>query len=323
MVDFLMKLGIIGAGTIVQSHIDAARFVGFDPVAICGNIGSERAANLASKNTGLHFFNTVDELIENRLDALLIAISGIDQMSLLSKVDHLMLPTLIEKPVYNLDNLNSNIVLKNYKQILVGYNRRHYSSVQEFKKVIDSHTNGFIEFRVPELSWTSQINSEDVKNFTLNNVIHMIDLLNYLVPTKDIKIFQSFESKNNFTSIVFTNKKFIGSLNLVYGVPDTYSVKFSTHGICAELSPIELFKKYNGIKIDRISEDRKFKVYQKLSDLNSWKLSKEDVLYKPGFVGLYRELENLVKKTSKPVISADLSDDLNAVSLAKKIIDVK
>ena len=151
----------------------------------------------------------------------------------------------------------------------------------------------------------------------------MIDLLNYLVPTKDIQIFQSYQSKNNFTSIVFTSEKFVGTLNLVFGVPDTYSVKFSAHGICAELSPIEIYKKYDGIKIESISDERKFKVYEKVSDLNSWKLSNEDMVYKPGFVGLYRELENLVKKTSRPVISADLSDDLNAINLAKKIIDVK
>jgi hypothetical protein len=39
--------------------------------------------------------------------------------------------------------------------------------------------------------------------------------------------------------------------------------------MCAELSPIEIYKKYDGIKIESISEDRKFKVYEKVSDLNS------------------------------------------------------
>ena len=81
----LIRLGIVGAGAIVQSHIDAAKLSGFDPVAICGRMGSPRAAKIAQQNKGLVAVADLNALLKSKLDAILIAVSTGETIEVLEK----------------------------------------------------------------------------------------------------------------------------------------------------------------------------------------------------------------------------------------------
>ena len=81
----MIRLGIVGAGRIVQSHIDAAKLSGFSPIAICGREGSLKATKVAKANHGLLAVESLSELLQLELDAILIAVSTKDAASVLEE----------------------------------------------------------------------------------------------------------------------------------------------------------------------------------------------------------------------------------------------
>jgi predicted dehydrogenase len=315
----LVKLGIIGAGTIIESHLSAAFATGFLPVGICGNRDSVRAKKISEFYPKINFFSNVEDLIKTDLDAILIAVSGQSQIDLLVKIDHLRLPTLIEKPVFNSANVQDPINLMNIDNIIVGYNRRHYSSVQKFKQTMAEFGRGYIDFNVPELSWVKEFNKLEIKTQTYTNAIHMIDLLNYLVPKKVITYVDFDEKTQDSTQFAFRSDNFSGNFNLTFGSPDLYSVKFRAPGVCAVLSPIEMYQEFNSIQINQQNQFSTYKTYERIPTEPTWKITEDDLSFKPGFLNQYREFARMVRQEEFEATSATLYDDQNAVRIAKSI----
>jgi predicted dehydrogenase len=314
-----MRLGIIGAGNIIESHLSAALATGFMPVGICGNRDSVRAKKISLAYPMIKFFSTIDDLLNIDLDALLIAISGKGQLDVLAQTDCLKLPTLIEKPVFNLANFDSYKQLTNMNNVIVGYNRRHYSSVHKFRQTMAEYGHGYLNFNVPELSWVKEFNQSDIQEQTYTNAIHMIDLLNFLVPTKAITYVDFDKKTQNSAQFIFKNDDYSGHFNLTFGSPDLYSVKFRAPGVCAELSPIEIYQEFNSIQIKAQNLCNSYKTYERVQAIPVWKISEDDVNFKPGFLVQYQELAKMFRQEDFNRTSATLYDDQNAVMIAKNM----
>jgi predicted dehydrogenase len=320
MEDFVIRLGIVGAGSIVQSHIHAAKLCGFSPVVICGRRDSVRAAKIAQENKGLALARDLDELLQSELDAILIAVSTQDAIEVLEKCLEANLPILIEKPVATDPRNLARLNLISTNKVRVGYNRRFYSSVQKFKEEL-SKVSGLVNIVIPELSLASGTTSNEKKNAVLENSVHVFDLLGYLFG--DIKIIRTLKTRDSsdaqfITAQLDLGEQFIGSLNLVFETSENYSIKCWATGNCFEISPIEVFTKSEKMRLIPASDAEPIKRYERV--IENWKMNDDDLNAKPGFIGQYREFKSLVNQGSADNL-ATIQDSIRALNLGIALVD--
>lgn len=316
-----MKLGIIGAGSIVKDHLNAAVSVGFEPVAICAKKNSINPRKFEKDYIGLKSYEDYRYLLEMEIDALLIAISGNDKFNIYREFESKKIPVLIEKPFVDSNQTLNQIDTKGFKKIIFGYNRRHYSSVKKLKNIIDHIDKGMVEINVPEISWKNNVTKTEADVYLSTNTVHMIDLLNYLIPTRLItSISRPGKGLNhNYVNIQFTSKKIVGSMNISFGSPDTYQIKLLSNGESFSLSPIEEFKHYVGVTSSTSVQNDTFKRYIKTEKSEIWKMSKDDLSFKPGFVQQYRDLKELILNPTSKNNSATIFDELRVFSFVEGV----
>lgn len=312
---------MIGAGQIARSHIDAAIRAGFHVAAICGRPNSSRAKEISLSYPNLEYFIDVDHLMECQLDALTIAVSVDETADLLRKVLKKNVPILVEKPVTTKIEEIRNLEILGCDKVLVGFNRRHYGSVINFRQELRSLSSGSILFQIPELSWEKSSTPDTRRANFLENAIHMLDLLQFLFG--HIEISESVAVENheflNYSITPFrTTSHDIGVIFLGFNTPDNYCVKYWNAGICMELLPIENFAKYESI-IKKRNENQS-KEYIRLGE-NEWLQDSDDLLFKPGFVSQYMELLQLVNTGSFSGNSARIFDARRALELGHKILE--
>ncbi len=316
----MMRLGIIGAGSIIPSHLQAAKLNGFVPVAICGKENSERAQTLSNQYAELNFRKNVDSLLDVKLDALLIATTPDATIPLIKKCLSKGIPILVEKPVgIALENFRSldEIV---YSEIMVAFNRRFYSSVQEFKSILQNAEPGLIQINIPELSWIKSPSEEQQRKMLFENSVHMFDLVNYLFNEVAISEVARLDTraKSNFQiANIRTGNGSIGTISLGFGAPDNLSIKIWTKGEVLELLPIEKFSRYTEFEIERQAGPENFKVYRK-KDTSNWRISDLDMTAKPGFSKQYSALANKVRGDSLDKNAANIWDAIKAIEMANR-----
>jgi predicted dehydrogenase len=316
----LIRLGIVGAGSIVQSHIDAAKLSGFSPIAICGRKGSIRATKLAETNHGLLAVASLSELLQLELDAILIAVSTEDAVGVLEKCIESNLPILIEKPISSDPEILKRLNGLASKQVRVGYNRRFYSSVSKLKEELIDQT-GLVQVIIPELSIAKNSNAVERISAVLENSVHILDLLGYLFGEVNIVQKNVIKSRDNFDCInaqVKLGDHFIGSVNIVFEASENSSIKCWIQGKSLELMPIENFKKSTKMKLVLPSATFPVKRYEKVFD--AWEISHDDKIAKPGFLGQYNDFKTFISGAPSDKL-ATLQDALNVVKLACSLLD--
>ena len=314
----MIKLGIIGAGKIVNDHICAAVHAGFSPIAIVARDNSKSVYRFSDEYVGLKPYNNLDEFLTTDFDAILIAASDESKAELLSKVIQLNKPILVEKPVFSHQNFKLLKSLNNYDLVKVAYNRRNYSSVVYLKSELQNISTGIVQINLPELSWISSPEKELVYEMAYANSIHVIDLLIFLF--SEFRVTRVIKDKDykSFNRIVhFENEKFIGTINFMFGTPDTYSLKIQSNSIVLELEPIEVFKSFKSISKIKTSN---FPYYMKNLDTN-WELSEDDKRFKPGFVRQYTEFSKFIKNPNIDVNLATIFDDEKVFETMNKIME--
>jgi predicted dehydrogenase len=315
----LIKLGVVGAGSIVPTHLQSARLSGFEPVVICGKKNSLRANLLASQNQGLSYAADLSDLLKYDLDALLIATSPEDTIQVINDCLGKKIPIIVEKPVGISTEAFKQLKEKYYSEITVAFNRRFYSAVQAFKSDLKVSSNGLIQINIPELSWISSPTKAQQEKMLIENAVHIFDLMHYLfgeILLTDIQKLD-LDSGSNFQVATFkTRNGSVGSISLGFGAPNNLAITFWTNGKVLELLPIEKFARYTDLEIEKPSELNAIKTYKKKDDSN-WKISSFDLSGKPGFVSQYQAFAAGIRENRRDPISANIWDSIRAIKLAE------
>lgn len=316
------RLGIIGAGSIVRPHIEAAYQAGLMPVSICGKSFSSKAEQIAREFSDMQFCETLDSLLETDIDAILIAVPPEESLAVLKNAISRGIPILIEKPVALTSTFLRELSNIDSSKVIVGFNRRHYSSVAAFKSKALKLKEGLIKIDLPELSWMSNSDENQRRQMLIENSIHVLDLINFIFgsiePSNVIKVCDSHGTK--YAILTFkTILGFVGSINLAYGTPENISMKVWGEGLNLELSPLEIYTEYNRILPISPSFEIPFKRYVKQSSEN-WKIGMKDLKCKPGFIEQFLELKKLITGDSDHLISARLEDAEKALLIAEMLI---
>ncbi|CAN2169975.1 MviM Predicted dehydrogenases and related proteins [Candidatus Nanopelagicaceae bacterium] len=283
-----MKLAVIGAGRIVDFHLPALRAAGFELAAISARPNSTNARNLAKKYDISRVFDNSQVLIDqvNDFDALLIASSSETHLDFLLKLRDINIPTLIEKPVFTDSKVEHSLFDYRHSEesIMVGYNRRFYPSVKNFKAKIYQLQGGLLSINVPELSGTKSPSAVEVNSCLRLNTVHIFDLLHFLFPlhnfSKNIYV-QGDANSSLSVLIVLQGESFLIDINLTFGAPGNYKFEFRSGSSLVTLNPIERFSEFEGMLIQEPTQSNPVRTYtpRPVSVTDS-----SESTFKPGFL---------------------------------------
>jgi len=312
------KICFIGAGNVSEHHIEAAKDNGFDLHSICGRRGSLRAKNIADKYNFNNYWQSIEEINTEQIDALSIIVDPKNLIKIYKKFEKTNLAILIEKPVA-LDSKNIELLNAERSRTMVAFNRRYYSSVNRFKKDLSKlhffqgHAN------LSELSWRLDSTNKEKIEFLKSNGIHFFDLLLHLFGKPKSINFERVLNKRKILGgsciINFGYNKII-TLNINFGIPSNHSLEVYSGNTVFQLKPIEVFSKILAMKYETIGTS-KIKSYVPVLE-NNWELSKHDISYKAGFFEMYKTFHRITKNECE-LNFPNLRDAKNALEFAENI----
>ncbi len=315
-----MNIGVVGAGRIVRFHLDTLVDLGFAIHGISARKNSVGISNLVNEYKIPNSFDNHLELFNLELDAVLIASSSNSLLEILRDAASLDVPILVEKPLF-LDVSSQDFLQAKYPNVMVGYNRRFYSSVKKLKERLESSSGGNFVLNVPELSWEKNPSRVSVIENIRNNTVHSIDLIRYLFDDLEFDLSElSFNGRNQNINLLVPvwNRKFNGVINLSFGAPAKYSLDIYDNESNFGLSPLEDYYEFTSIKVHEPTESNPIRRYVPFSN-DEFKISNEDVKFKPGFYLQSKELLELCSG-GKPKISASVRDAAQVSQIVERLI---
>lgn len=316
------KLVIIGSGRISESHIEAAQANGFHLHGICSSENSQTALNLANKYNFANYYPNIENLLETDFDAAAIICDTINIPRVYEKICKKNVPIIAEKP-FSVDLKDFNNEMLSNKKMLVGYNRRYYSSIHALKNKLSSepYYNAVVE--ISEISWDSNSSDTERVRSVLDNSVHLLDLILYL--------FGDYNSIEINRSYFYRGLKAINAklsyldgvtveLRISFGIPLNNSISVRFKDSVADCKPIEMFTSLNKMEMIAPNSKTKFKRYQPIST-EHWALSEYDNDFKPGFYLQYKELSDLVD--GKPLrIGATPTQAYKVLMLSRELLGI-
>ena len=322
------RLGVIGSGSIVPFHLDALMAAGFEIATIGSRAGSEKTVALADRYsaTAAHDWKAV--IATPGLDALLIAPeTSVTTEILTYALENTELPILVEKPISyssaDLDALAANPAYAS--RVLVGYNRRQYSSTAAASAFLAAQgvSNATFHASIPEASWDPAMADDRKRGILLANSVHVLDLLQHLFGELQIAGVAGVQNETGLVSRAASFKSASGAVGtsiITFGSPSGYFIDLHTPGKSASLKPIEFFNEYVAVQVIDPTPEVPLRHYVPTRGAE-FKLSQDDLDFKPGFLGQSRELFELAN--GRALVgrrSASLAEAKQILRLAEQLL---
>lgn len=319
------RLSVIGAGPIVPMHLDALLEAGFRLGSIASRPGSQRPSEIASRYPFESVIDGWQGVLAEDFDALLIATHTSATPEILSAAMQTGRPILVEKPVaYDVESVETLVEESAADRVLVGYNRRHYSSVAALKDAVAA-IDGPVTFqaKIPEASWDHTLDAQKRSEILHANTVHVLDLLNYVFGPLDVKSVAGLAGDRGMASrvaVVEGPDKTLGSICVTFGSPANYRVEAFAEGRSFMLEPIEMFHESVGVKVIEPTQEVPLRHYTTVPG-EGFALAQADQRFKPGFLGQAHELAQVVHHGTPlaELRSAGLTDAARALSFAQRL----
>jgi predicted dehydrogenase len=316
------RLAIIGTTDIAVAHLNASRAAGFDVVHIAGSPQSA----IAPKFAKTHGIGKVwdDPMVlaadKDAWDALIIASSTESMIGLLAVATKTGKPVLAEKPIgYTSSSLDP--LLPANKNVVVGFNRRFYASVQEAKRFIASGAPCLLHLELPEsVQVDSKTGTQDVSRVTTNST-HGLDLINYVTGGLTIESMYSVGSAGDNRGRVLiarSNRGDLCSVSANWNAPANFSLTIDRGNERFELRPLEIGALYRGMEVVPPTVETPLRTYKPIK-VTSFVPSDDNSTLKPGFLGQSQALLNQIDGKHSDV-AATLQDAKIALQFAEALI---
>lgn len=289
------NLAIIGAGNIAPFHIEAAKNAGFNVTSIAASKNSESAKILSVKYEIPNYFSNVSDLLmDNSFDCLSIMIPPSATEEILSKVAAINKPTIIEKPTALSSSFLEDFI--DNKNIIVGFNRRFYKSISELKSA-GSKDKGVYSFEAVESLNPICNVYESIENTIINNTIHIVDLVKYLIGDYELKEFVFSKINYMLRSRIYVQNNYMGELQISFGSKKNAKIEFETEQNNLILKPLENLQRFNAMKIIEPNQNTPVRTYLPTwTDEGIKKQVIETGSLKPGFADQYVEFMGFCEK---------------------------
>lgn len=326
-----MRLGVVGSGSIIPFHLDAAVAAGFEIAIVGSRQGSDRTPVLAERY-GAEAGADWHAVLGADVDAFLIGPETSATPAILAAAIEVGKPILSEKPgAYASAQLKALAGHANAGQILVGYNRRHYSSTAAAKALVAEATgpNGSgITFHasIPEASWTTSMPAEKKREILLSNTVHVLDLLRYLFGDLELGHVAKIDGPDGLFSraAVLAAGVASGTATITFGSPSNYFIDMHTNGRSASMRPIEFYREFDSVSVIEPTPALPLRHYV-ANQAGEFKLDQADLDFKPGFLSQMRELAAMVEGRTPATHasefkSATLQDAIAVLELAEALV---
>jgi len=317
------RLAIVGAGVIAEDHARAALFAGFELVAVSAREGSTRAIKFAARHSIAGVYSSASDLIKSKKwDALLVCSATESLTAFTDAAIESGRPALVEKPVALESKDLLPLLEQDTQNIIVGYNRRHYSSVLAAKDFFERSENVVISLEIPE-----SVNADQSKTLlgfrsVLDNSVHMLDLLSYIAGPVVIKQVFPEPGKIRKTGSLLVGENSRGDLvtvKAVWNSPSNFSISLENGHERFLLSPIERGVIFRGLDVVEPSERNPIRTYSP-NLVGEHNLSPIDESLKPGFGEQMVAFRSFIENGERPKTLASLQDGFDALVLAEKLL---
>ena len=337
-------VGVIGAGSIVPFHIDSLIAAGFTIDSIGSRKGSEKAAALNERYQPSVSVDSATEVIERNPDALLIASEVSSLPNLLAQALKGPSKILIEKPVaYSPDVIRSLMGVRD-DDVLVGYNRRFYSSVEAASRFVSANERTAFQATIAEASSNAFMTSEQKKKMLLSNSVHVLDMLQSIfgrfsqvtnIVSQDALSVSGLSASSHSSSFdsrstegmlsrllnVVSENGHVGNINLYFGAPANFAIDIYAQGRFAQMRPLENFIEFDGIEVHEPNAEVPIRTYRPRPVDPAFQIAQRDISLKPGFLQQARALYEMTEGAgvSSLAAGASLADALSVIELAERI----
>lgn len=312
----LGRLAVVGSGPIVGFHVDAARAVGFTVDHVAARRGSGSARRFADQYGLRHAIDDPFELLAraNEWDAVLLAVATDHMPELLEVACNAGKPILAEKPVARHSTLLAQFD-KFSDQVMVGYNRRFYSSVEYLRDFVQSAGPTVVQCQLPDVVPVEGSLEERLSLVRLNSV-HGFDLLRFVFGDLSLGEFVTINGTMPSAAVQFTTSRGdIGTIVANWNAPTNFSIAVDRGGERVELRPFEIATKFEGMKVEEPTRETPIRRY--LPNVVGQSLIPEtEVKYKAGFFEQYRAFASLIHGKADPR-SATIHDAHEALKIAE------
>jgi predicted dehydrogenase len=308
------RLALIGCGSVAGFHVAAAREAGFEIVAVAGSQDSARAPAFASQwNIPSVVANPVELASQSPVtwDALVIASSVAPTLDLLRTAAATGGAVLAEKPVSRsskpLRHLGNGLA-----NVLVGYNRRFYSTVQAAKEFAQAGPC------VAQLELPERLAPADGLSNVFENSVHGFDMIRFIFGDVETEAVTRGEAG---TVAMFRTRRgdviqYVGNWN----APSNFSLTIDRGRERFQLRPFEAAARYDGLTTIEPSAAIPIRRYQP-NRIEQIELNGRDLQFKPGFVQQAAELKRLCNGQARTV-GATIADAAEAVAIAEAVTGI-
>ena len=310
------KIIIVGASAIASFHVNALKEAGLDTVAVAPlNYAVVSEKKFATENFIPKSYSNWKEMVEKEeYDGVVIASSVESTIEVLEYVIQKNVPILVEKPVNFDSKIIKNFTKNIHDNVIVGYNRRYYKTVNSVKDFVLKENNPVIAtMTVPE--------SPNIRSF-FENSTHCIDILRYIFGEIQIEFVKKLISEEQLKGVIatFSNDRkdiiqFIGN----WGASDNFSLSVYRDKKKYELKPFEELMIFEGMIVNEPSTTNPIRKYTpKVSckiNLDSF-----DANFKPGFYLQSKTFANLIQNNLKSEIAANLFDAQRNIEICEEMV---
>lgn len=315
----MCKVAFIGAGYMAEEHIRA--FKDIDEVKLVGIYSktSSKSVKLAKSHGISNVFNSINDLyIQTNADIVIIAVPELATIEVLTDVFKYPWACLIEKPVgLNLDEASFILNLSKEQKInaFLGFNRRHYNSVNLVLKNLNNSNNSnskrVIYIQDQEDLIAAKLFGQPQRvldSWMFANSIHLIDLFNVFSNGKIVNVTKTSNWSYDDPFVHIANIEYdngdIGIYHAIWNAPGPWSVTINTKSERFELKPLEeaYVQQNNSRKNELLLSDDSF-----------------DKDFKPGIRRQAQLLVDSYKLNYKKVFLPTLEDSFNTMKLVNDI----
>ena len=316
------KIAIIGCGNIAGFHVPALRAAGLDCVHCASRLNSESIDQFAKDHAINNVWADPKKLAaaHDEWDGVVISAAVAPTLELMEIAASSGKPVLVEKPVAASSDRLAAYSSTSPSNIIVAYNRRHYSTVQVARRFVSDRKMVRATMTLPENVSTD---FETPYFLVHENSVHGFDMLNFIFGGLTIEHVSTASSDNPYFgrhAILKSRDGHIVNLAMNWKAPANFTLTLDDAEERLDLFPFEKFQLYKGMKVIEPSDEYPVRQYvpNQVSSGTVFDGMPSDI--KPGFLGQSREFADLIEGKA-PSIGANLTDAYNAQVMAEKFVN--
>ena len=238
-----MKVAFVGCGKMAVEHALTIQALGHEISYVHGRPNSKNLENFCSIFPGVVGCMNLDVMLSfDDCQAYVVSLPPEVSQDLFIKFKESGKYFLIEKPGF-LSAEKARVHLSSPK-IVFGFNRRCYDSITELRNLTrDCQT--LFSFRLSERQSESY---DDKVSLILNNSVHLLDLINFLIPNANLANFLIDKNIGILKASIYSDHIFTGDLELFFGIPinsEITALQFRKHYLLRPIEQLSISEKTN------------------------------------------------------------------------------